>query len=104
MASSTKDQAPTKKAAASPSSSKTKKREFVRVEELDPNRQLPHTNEYLDEKLRREAEIQRAKVEGREPDLDNPPAAGGTSLVAVGKVFKHPRNSLNPNNAKTVKL
>jgi hypothetical protein len=36
---------------------------------------------YLDDVEREEAEIRRAKVEGREPDLENPPASAGTVLV-----------------------
>lgn len=36
---------------------------------------------YLDEIAAEEAEVRRAKVEGREPDLDNPPATVGTVLV-----------------------
>lgn len=36
---------------------------------------------YLDELERKEAEKRRADVEGREPDLDNPPASVGTLLV-----------------------
>ena len=36
---------------------------------------------YLDEIAAEEAEIRRAKIEGREPDLANPPATVGTVLV-----------------------
>lgn len=36
---------------------------------------------YLDDVEREQAEIRRAKVEGREPDLDNPPPTAGTVLV-----------------------
>lgn len=36
---------------------------------------------YLDEIEAEKAEIRRAKVEGREPDLDNPPAIVSTQLV-----------------------
>jgi hypothetical protein len=36
---------------------------------------------YLDVQERERAELSRAKSEGREPDLDNPPAVAGTPLV-----------------------
>lgn len=36
---------------------------------------------YMDEVDRRQAEVNRARVEGREPDLDNPPPIAGTQLV-----------------------
>lgn len=36
---------------------------------------------YLDDVEREEAEKRRAKIEDREPDLDNPPATAGTLLV-----------------------
>lgn len=41
---------------------------------------------YLDEEEARLAEIRRAKVEGREPDLDNPPATAGIPLVTAGQL------------------
>lgn len=47
---------------------------------VDPMRRLGGV--YLDDELRREAEIARAKVEDREPDLENPPAMQSTPLVA----------------------
>lgn len=59
----------------------TVEKDFVFVHEADPNRQLPG-GVYLDQVQREEAEIARAKAEGREPDLDNPPAAAGTPLVS----------------------
>lgn len=36
---------------------------------------------YLDEVERENAELNRAKIEGREPDFDNAPAVAGTPLV-----------------------
>ena len=36
---------------------------------------------YLDDVEREQAEIRRAKIENREPDLDNPPPTAGTVLV-----------------------
>lgn len=36
---------------------------------------------YMDEVDRRQAEVNRARVEGREPDLDNPPPIAGSQLV-----------------------
>lgn len=43
---------------------------------------------YLDDVEREEAEKRRAKVEGREPDLDNPPATAGTLLVTKDKLVE----------------
>lgn len=43
---------------------------------------------YLDQEERRLAEIRRAAVEGREPDLDNPPATAGTPLVTAGQLVQ----------------
>lgn len=41
---------------------------------------------YLDQMEREAAEIQRAKVEDREPDLDNPGSSAGTPLVPISQV------------------
>lgn len=41
---------------------------------------------YLDEEERRLAEVRRAAIEGREPDLDTPPASAGTPLVTAGEL------------------
>ena len=49
-------------------------------QQLDPNRQIPGTSPYLDEVERERAEIQRAKLEDRKPDLKNPPAVQSTPL------------------------
>ena len=54
--------------------------DYVYMHNLDPARAIPGTNKYLDVEQRKAAEIDRAAVEGREPDLDNPPAAQGTPL------------------------
>ena len=54
---------------------------FTYPTHTDPMRQLPKTSLYLDDVQRESAEIQRAKVEGREPDLENPPAIQGTPLL-----------------------
>ncbi len=50
------------------------------AQEADPQRRRPggNHNTYLDREQRVRAEIIRAKVEGREPDLDNPPPSAGT--------------------------
>jgi len=53
-------------------------KDFIFVHNLDPARQIPGTNKYLDVEQRKQAEIERAAVEGREPDLKNPPATQGT--------------------------
>jgi hypothetical protein len=47
---------------------------------LDPMRNLVSTSGYLDDKMRYDAEKVRAKVEDREPDLDNPPPMQSTPL------------------------
>lgn len=41
---------------------------------------------YLDQMEVQQAEIQRAKVEGREPDFDKPGSSAGTPLVTIDKV------------------
>src|SRR5690348_10189923 len=41
---------------------------------------------YLDHVERIQAEINRANIEEREPDLDTPPATAGTPLVTVGEL------------------
>lgn len=55
------------------------RKEYYFEADLDPNRRLPG-GVYLDHKQRAEAEIARAAVEGREPDLENPPAYSGAPL------------------------
>lgn len=47
---------------------------------------------YLDEIDAERAEIQRAKVEGREPDLENPPAVVGTRLVPKSQLVERDTN------------
>lgn len=42
---------------------------------------------YLDEVEAVEAEKRRAKVEGREPDLDNPPASAGIALSTAAQML-----------------
>jgi hypothetical protein len=42
---------------------------------------------YLDEEEAREAEIRRARVEGREPDLEKPPATAGIPLVTSSELL-----------------
>lgn len=55
----------------------------VTVELYDANHGLlPRSGgPYLDDLEKEAAEVQRAKVEGREPDLENPGAVAGTHLV-----------------------
>lgn len=48
---------------------------------MDPNRQVDPHGVYLDDVERRNAELARAKVEDRDPDLENPPATCSTPLV-----------------------
>lgn len=42
---------------------------------------------YLDEEEARAAEVRRARVEGREPDLDNPPATAGIQLNTASQML-----------------
>ncbi len=42
---------------------------------------------YLDEEEARKAEIRRAHVEGREPDLEKPPATAGIPLVTSSELL-----------------
>lgn len=53
------------------------------------------TSTYLDFEERKAAEIQRAKIEGRKPDLENPPAVAGTPLVTERQRVDNSWNS-NP--------
>lgn len=57
---------------------------------------------YRDEVEREQAEIQRAKVEGREPDLDNPPPSAGTVLVPESQLTE--RDVDKSHFADTVKI
>ena len=58
--------------------------EFFHPSQSDPRRYANEgssTDVYLDDVLKHEAETQRAKVEGREPDYDNPGSTVGTPLL-----------------------
>lgn len=55
--------------------------DFVFTTHLDPNRQQDPQGVYLDDVQRANAEIQRARVEKREPDLKNPPSTCGTQVL-----------------------
>ncbi len=59
---------------------------FVFQHNLDPARQIPGTSKYLDFELRQQAEIDRARVEGREPDLENPPGMQGTPYRSADQI------------------
>lgn len=54
---------------------------------------------YLDQEEARLAEILRAKVEKREPDLDKPPATAGTPLVRAEEVLAAASVNSNPSQA-----
>lgn len=43
---------------------------------------------YLDEEEARVAEIRRAKIEGREPDLNSPPASAGIQLSTADQLIR----------------
>lgn len=55
--------------------------EFTYPTHTDPRRNLLTTSVYLDDVEREREEILRAKVEDREPDLENPPATQSTPLL-----------------------
>lgn len=57
-------------------------RDYSIAQEADPQRRRPGAdlNGYADREQRVRAEIIRAQVEGREPDLENPPPSAGTPL------------------------
>ena len=80
----------------------TKDVDFVYPTNTDPMRQLPSTSRYLDDVEREKAEILRAKIEDREPDLENPPAAQGTPLVTVAQIKA--TNFSNLDDVQTVTL
>lgn len=50
---------------------------------------------YLDEEQAREAEIRRARVEGREPDLDNPGAYAGIQLQTAAQMIANRNLDVN---------
>jgi hypothetical protein len=60
---------------------KTVEQNFTYLENTDPNKLASPSGIYLGDEMRREAEIVRARLEEREPDLENPPAVQGTPLV-----------------------
>lgn len=76
---------------------KTVEMEFVYKAHLDPARQKDPHGSYGDDEQRRQVEIQRARVEGREPDFDNMgPTVGDVVVpkhVAQGSNF-HSNNEV----------
>lgn len=50
---------------------------------------------YLDQKQAEEAEILRAKIEGREPDLDNPGAYAGIQLQTAAQMIANRATDVN---------
>lgn len=59
--------------------------DFVFLHTADERRNIPGTSQYHDLVERKNAEILRAKAEGREPDLENAPAYQGSPLVTVAQ-------------------
>jgi hypothetical protein len=57
-------------------------KEYVLATHLDPARQRDPNGIYLDDIQRRDAETVRARIEGREPDYDNPGTTAGDVLQA----------------------
>lgn len=55
--------------------------DFTYVSHLDPARQRDPNGIYLDDVDRVKAEVTRARIEGREPDLENPPSTVSTQVV-----------------------
>lgn len=64
---------------------------------LDPARKLPSTARYLDDVQREQAEVDRARVEGREPDFENPGSTVGTHLIAE-RSLSQPLTTLQVND------
>lgn len=60
--------------------------DFTYPTHTDPMRANTSPGIYLDDVEREKAEITRAKLEGREPDLDNPPSTQGTPLLPTHTV------------------
>lgn len=56
---------------------------------------------YLDELEAEQAEVRRAKVEGREPDLDNPPATAGIQLNTADRMIHTIGVNNTPSNFHT---
>ena len=65
-----------------------KEREFVIVQHTDPARQRDPNGIYLDDVIRRDAETQRARIEGREPDYENPGTTASDVVQPVETVQK----------------
>lgn len=61
---------------------------FTFATHTDPQRQRDPHGVYLDDINRINAEIHRAKIEGREPDLKNPPATAGDVLQQTETLAK----------------
>lgn len=57
---------------------------------------------YLDQVQKEQAEVIRAKAEGREPDLDNPPATAATQLVTAAELVE--RDTDKSHYSDTVKI
>jgi hypothetical protein len=73
---------------------KTVEKEFVIKQHMDPERQKDKFGLYGDDLMRRRVEVERARVEGREPDFDNMgPTVGDvviTKQVAEGMASATP--------------
>ncbi len=78
--------------------------EYIYPTHTDPNRRIPGPNPYLDDVERARAEIVRAAVEDREPDLENPPAYQGSPLVAKDAFLAANAPYTNAEGVKTVDL
>lgn len=77
-----------------------KETEYYYEAELDPQRKITNTGyPFLDQVEREKAEIARAKVEGRKPDLENPGPSTGSPLRSLEQL-DHP---LNYNQAAVAK-
>lgn len=59
---------------------KLEEREYYITQKTAPDRNATPGGVYLDDLQRSQAEELRAEVEGRKPDLENPPAVAGTPL------------------------
>lgn len=71
--------------------------EYVMATHLDPARQVDTHGVYLDDVQRTEQELIRARVEGRKPDLKNPPKTAGDVILTTATARKFlPSDTLIP--------
>ena len=68
---------------------KVVEKEFTYPSHTDPHRANDPHGVYLDDVERKKAEISRARMENRKPDLANPPAIQSTPLLPTEEVKRY---------------